>query len=111
MATRCSLHDNPDDSDERSADQRNSSTPSLGDGRGNESPEEAPCLEGGDDIGRQIGLADSVEVLQTVLASKEETISARLRIVKRTYTLNGGIVRTPPMIPESIPNNIPPKQA
>lgn len=112
MTARCGLHDDAENSNERGTNEQKSSTPSVGDGGGNQSPEEASCLEGGNDIGRQIGLAHLIEVLETVFSLKPKTeLAPDWTLRREPYAWNGGMVRTPPMIPESMPNNIPPKQA
>lgn len=60
------LHDDSYDGDEGCGDQTDSAAPFVGDGGRNERAEEAACLQGGDDVGGEVGLGDLAAGIQAV---------------------------------------------
>jgi len=116
MTAGCELHDDPERSKNRGNEQSRLSAPSVGDWGGCKGANETSSLQGGYYVGRKICCAHFALVFQSevaaavvnILTMKDMDVSMGR---SQTDRLNSGMVRTPPMIPESIPKSMPPKHA
>ena len=106
-----SLDDAADNGDKPSHLQGDLTSPLVGEPGVDEATDEATGLESRGDVGVQVGLCCLGETGEFVLAASKVSHVLLVSWLWATYAWNSGNSRTPPMVPISNPNNMPPKQA
>lgn len=112
MTHGSSLHDCADDSKDSCDNQVPATADLVSNPTSTKSTDETTALQSGDNIGLEIGERNRVEAGKAISTNGCVSSESKVRVCcTKSYSLKVDIVKTPPMIPESIPKSIPPKQA
>jgi hypothetical protein len=81
MTTRGGLHNNTNDTNHGSSNERFLSAPFIGTWGGYQGTEETSSLEGGDDVGRQICLTNWAQTFQSICAIRGEVVLDKFKFL------------------------------